>query len=182
MDNIERIKMEISEGNRNSYSELFKWAYPKLITFAKSYTIAEEQCEEIASDVLIYIWFNRDKIVDIKYFKAYLYKSARNAVLNYKNRNKVKIISGDDYESISPIVLNFTPETAYLNSELRLLLTKAIATLPPKCKECFMLVKEEGLSYKEAAEVLGVSTKTVDAQMVIAVKKLSQILYPVLNG
>ncbi|MCH5691038.1 hypothetical protein LWM68_46530 [Niabella sp. W65] len=46
--------------------------------------------------------------------------------------------------------------------------------LPPKCKIIFKLVREDGLKYKEAAEVLGVSEKTIDAQMVIAVKRIGE--------
>jgi RNA polymerase sigma-70 factor (ECF subfamily) len=54
---------------------------------------------------------------------------------------------------------------------------KAIQLLPPRCRMIFKLVKEDGLTYKEAAEVMHVTLGTIDNQLVLALKKLSAMLY-----
>ena len=64
------------------------------------------------------------------------------------------------------------------NSELGKIIYSAVENLPEKCKEIFQLVKYESLSYKETAEVLGISPKTVENQMGIALKKLREELIP----
>lgn len=58
----------------------------------------------------------------------------------------------------------------------------AVEALPPRCKMIFKLVREDNLRYKEVSEILHISEKTVDAQMVIAIKKLSQVLRPHFDG
>ena len=60
-----------------------------------------------------------------------------------------------------------------INSELMKKINDAINELPPRCKMVFKLVREDGLSYKEVGEILNISPKTVDAQMVIAVKQIT---------
>ncbi|MFT3749717.1 MAG: sigma-70 family RNA polymerase sigma factor [Agriterribacter sp.] len=53
---------------------------------------------------------------------------------------------------------------------------QAVENLPPKCRLIFKLVREDGLKYKEIAQVLNISVKTIDAQMAIAAKKITQSL------
>ena len=63
-----------------------------------------------------------------------------------------------------------------ITAELFRKIEKAVDELPPRCKMIFKLVRQDGLKYKEVAEILDVSTNTVDAQMVIAVKRISEKL------
>ena len=53
-------------------------------------------------------------------------------------------------------------------------INKAINDLPPKCRLIFKLVKEDGLKYKEVAELLHLNLKTVENQLGIALKKIHQ--------
>ena len=69
------------------------------------------------------------------------------------------------------------PEQAFITREMDARIRAAIDALPPRCKMVFKLVKEDGLSYKEAAEVLGLSVGTVDNQLVIAIKKIASALF-----
>ena len=69
-----------------------------------------------------------------------------------------------------------------IHSELLARINKAIEALPPRCKMVFKLVREDGLSYKEVGEILNISPKTVDAQMVIAVKQVGEKLKPDLEN
>ena len=52
-------------------------------------------------------------------------------------------------------------------------INKAINDLPPKCRLIFKLVKEDGLKYREAAEVMNISVLTVRNQLAIAIKKIA---------
>ncbi|MEI9806509.1 MAG: sigma-70 family RNA polymerase sigma factor [Bacteroidota bacterium] len=54
---------------------------------------------------------------------------------------------------------------------------QVIETLPPRCKMIFKLIREDGLKYKEVAEILNISVNTIDAQMAIAVKKICAALH-----
>jgi len=53
---------------------------------------------------------------------------------------------------------------------------KAIDALPPRCKMIFKLIREDGLKYKEVAQILNISVNTIDVQMAIAVKRICTAL------
>ena len=61
-----------------------------------------------------------------------------------------------------------------ITAEIMKKIREAVNDLPPRCKMIFKLVREDGLRYKEVADILNVSVNTVDAQMVIAVKRIGQ--------
>jgi len=174
---LESIKEKICEGKIDAYEKLFKQTYPYLRSYAYKLLKNREAAEEIASDVLINIWKRREELAAVKLFRAYLYKCTRNACYNYLRKGNN---TAEEINIISPAD-NSTPESIYLNTELKSHIQNAVLKLPPQCKACFVLVKEEGLSYREAAQILSVSVKTVDAQIVIALRKILKSLTMVLK-
>jgi RNA polymerase sigma-70 factor (ECF subfamily) len=65
------------------------------------------------------------------------------------------------------------PGVAMITREMNQKLRAAINDLPPRCKLIFTLVKEDGLSYKQTAQLLNISESTVENQISIALKKIS---------
>jgi RNA polymerase sigma factor (sigma-70 family) len=63
-----------------------------------------------------------------------------------------------------------------ITAEMMHKMQAAIDALPPRCKMIFKLIREDGLRYKEVAEILNISVNTIDAQMAIAVRKICQSL------
>jgi len=68
------------------------------------------------------------------------------------------------------------PEKELLNNELREIIELTVNNLPDRCRLIFIMVREEGKKYKDVAEILSISEKTVQAQMVIAVKKIGAVV------
>lgn len=156
-----------------SYRRLFHILFPSLKRFAFAIVKSSEQAEEIASDVLITLWRDRLKLNEIRNINVYSFVLAKNFSLNYLRKNFGYEVSLEEVD-IKLIFDNSTPEQILITEELRQNLSSAVESLPPKCKMVFQLVKEEGLSYKEVSEVLNISVKTVDAHLVIALKKISE--------
>jgi RNA polymerase sigma-70 factor (ECF subfamily) len=71
---------------------------------------------------------------------------------------------------------SMTPLEQLVFSEMNQALQVAIDALPPRCRLIFNLVREDGLAYKEVAEILGISVNTIDCQMAIALKRISASL------
>ena len=71
---------------------------------------------------------------------------------------------------------NDTPETKYLQKEMKNSIQKAVDSLAPKCKEIFCMSRYEGLTYHEIAAILGISVKTVETQISRAFKSLRKQL------
>jgi RNA polymerase sigma factor (sigma-70 family) len=66
------------------------------------------------------------------------------------------------------------PEQLLITAEMQKRIMAAIQQLPPKCQLIFKLIREDGLKYKEVAELLNLSLKTIENQMTIALKKISE--------
>lgn len=172
-DLISHIAIYNSE---SAYQKLFKLLFPVLYRFSYCLLKSREQAEEVASDVMITLWRSREKLLEIQNIRVYAFVIARNLSLNILNKNsRTQVISLDDIE-IDLVLDNLNPEQILINTELKKKLEHATQTLPGRCKLVFKLVKEDGLSYKETAEILAISTKTVDAHLVAAIRKLAVIL------
>lgn len=159
-----------------AYKDLFDLLFPSLYRFAYSLLKSKEQAEEVASDVMITLWYDRQTLINIENIKVYAIVIARNKSLNIlKKQSKNEILSLEDI-NVDLVLNSPTPEQLLINEELKGKLERAVQSLPTKCKLVFKLIKEEGLSYKEAAEILNISVKTVDAHLVTAIKKLTSSL------
>lgn len=174
-DYIEPLLYNIAvNGDEKSYKHLFEIFFPSLKRFAYCFLKSREQAEEVASDVMINIWQNRSKLPEIENIKVYLFVIAKNKCLNIlKSKNNKKPISIEDI-NINISFREIDPEQLCINSEIHRKVEKAINSLPQRCKLIFKLVKEERMSYKEVASLLNISSKTVDAQLVSALKKITE--------
>ncbi len=148
----------------------------ELLWFAFGFLKNKEISEEIVSDVYVKIWNNRAQIENIINLKSYLFISVRNGCLSHLRNNKNgSIISIDSVVEFNLIRVE-SPEDSYIKKETIEQIYSAIETLPAKCKLVFTLAKINGLKYSEIAEVLGITEKTVNNHLVLAVKKITELL------
>jgi RNA polymerase sigma-70 factor (family 1) len=159
--------------SEHAYVQLFNVLFPVLKRFSFTLLKCHESAEEVASDTLYKLWEKRAQLIDVKNIKIYALVLARNQSLNIlKQQSKKEVLSLDDID-IEVIFDSPSPEQILIYEELQNKLKISIDTLPNKCKMVFKLIKEEGLSYKETAELLNISVKTVDAHLVSAIKKIT---------
>ena len=168
------LKEKIAASDQNSFRQLFHLYAKKLTQFAFAIVKSNEAAREIVDEVFIKIWKNRSSITTIQNLTVYLYTAIKNTSLNYLSaRAKQNMVESFDFFSIQ-LSDNNSPEKSLISSELLKKINAAIDQLPPRCKMVFKLVREDGLSYKEVGAILKISPKTVDAQMMIAVKQISE--------
>ncbi|EAY24329.1 RNA polymerase sigma-70 factor [Microscilla marina] len=171
-----QIVEKISAHNQSVFEYVFKRYYQELCNFAFMYLKVEQSSEEVVQETFINIWEKRQKLKIQSSIKAYLYTSVKNRSINYL-KSKATQVSQKSHSTSSEehpihIAENATVEEAMHNAELQHVLSQAIAALPKRCSEIFTLTRIEGLSYQQVADQLGISKKTVEAQMGIAFKKL----------
>lgn len=148
----------------------------ELLLFAMGFIRNKEVAEEIVSDVFVKIWNNRGELETIRNLKSYLFISVKNGCLTHlRKTKKEKIISIDEFSDFHFMPVE-GPENEYIDNEIRDEIYLSIEQLPPKCKLAFTLAKINGLKYKEIAEVMGVTEKTVNNHLVTAVKKITETL------
>jgi RNA polymerase sigma-70 factor (ECF subfamily) len=156
-----------------AYKELFILYHQKLVTFSLSIIQSRELAEEVVSDVFLKIWLNRNTLSRIENFHLYIYVITKNTSLNYLLKYKREKNFSLDNVTVELKSIQWDPEQMLITAEMYRRILKAIHELPPKCRLIFKLVKEDGLKYKEVAELLSLSVKTVESQMAIALKKLA---------
>jgi RNA polymerase sigma-70 factor (ECF subfamily) len=155
-----------------AYKQLFLLFYPSLVPFAVSIIKSRELAEEIVSDVFIKIWQKRQQLDKVDNLKFYLFTAVKNRCIDELNDSQNKNTVNIHNEPIEFRSLYHDPEQRMISAETVGKIRMAIQQLPPKCQLIFKLVKEEGLKYKEVAELLQLSVKTVENQMSIAFKKI----------
>jgi len=171
-----RISERIANDDQHAYRQLFIQFYNKLARFVMGFTKNKELTEEIVSDVFINVWRRRKNIEEIKNLKLYLYVSAKNITFNYLKKLHRENLTDLDSVEIEPEDPFADPGAALITREMNLKLKTAINALPPRCKLIYTLIKEDGLTYKQTAQLLGISESTVDNQLSIALKKISSAI------
>lgn len=172
----EAINLLAIDNSEASYKMLFNSLFYPLKKFSFCLLKSHELAEEVASDVLFILWQRRVDLLLVKNVYAYSFIIARNLSLNILKKNlQTDTISIDDI-SIDIFLDDETPEQILISTELRSKIEQAVNQLPPKGKLVFKLIKEDGLSYKDVAEILSISVKTVDAHLVSAIKKIAVVL------
>jgi len=165
-----------SNSDIKAFEQLFHVMNTRLIKFSVFYIRQKEAAEEIVADVFAMCWENRQKLLAIANPETYLFVAVKNQSFNYlkkySNIHLVQIEESDEVEFIN----TFNPEKELERKELNFLLDKAIASLPQQACIVFKLIKEDGMKYKEVAEILNISPRTVQTQLFRAIKKLSVIL------
>lgn len=169
------LQEKIATSDQSAFRQLFTIYSKKLIQFAASIVKSSDAAREIVDEVFIKIWRNRTTAASIQNLRVYLYTATKNTALNYlATRARENIAEPFDFFAVQLSDEGPSPEKQLINTELLRKIQGAIEELPPRCKMVFKLVREDGLSYKEVGQVLNISPKTVDAQMVIAVRQISE--------
>jgi len=176
MINGNPFKLSIAQGNQQKFRQLMELTSDELLVFASGFVKNKEIAEEIVSDVYVKIWKNRTNIVNILNLKSYLFICVRNGCLSY-----LRTVKGDKTVSLETIVdFHISPMVDSDHSEIEQetldLIYTAIEQLPPKCKMAFTLAKIHGMKYREIAETMDVSEKTVNNHLVNAVQKIMESL------
>ena len=158
---------------RTSFRQLYELHFEALCRFLSCYTHDCMIIEEIVQDVFVKLWEDRD-VLQIESVKSYLYTSARNRMLNHirdQKRNNILFEQWVQHE-----IENRRGKECFDMEEFSQRVQGAIDTLPEKCRQIFELSKTENLTYKQIAERLGISIKTVETQMGIALRKIREYL------
>ena len=170
------INEMVESNSESAYKNLFKILFNPIKNFSFGIVKSWELAEEVASDILFMLWQNREKLLEVKNLKYYAFIAARNRSLNILKKDLGKEIVYLDQIDVDIHIDYSNPELILLQGELKQQLEEAIETLPKQCKLVFKLIKEDGFSYKEVAEILDISPKTVDAHLVNAIRKLAVVL------
>jgi RNA polymerase sigma-70 factor (family 1) len=175
---LRELQIRIARGDETAFTQLYLHFGKKLILFGVSLVRSREIAEELVEDVFVKLWASRQNITAIENIRVYLYVAVKNKALNKLSQKATELIAAPfDYLDTTLDEFAASPYDLMITSEMMERMHQVIETLPPRCKMIFKLIREDGLKYKEVAEILNISINTIDAQMAIAVRKICQALH-----
>jgi RNA polymerase sigma-70 factor (family 1) len=173
------IQQRAAAGDEEAFKQIYYLFYRKLYLFSLALVKTREAAEEIAEDVFIKIWQQKDQISAIRNLRVYLYVATKNTSLNYLSKKaKDNLTQPFDNINIDLLKSTATPEELMITAEMYRKIQQQVEALPLRCKMIFKLIREDGLKYKEVSDILNISVNTIDVQMAIAVKKIAVALKP----
>ena len=171
---------KIKNGDLKVFENFYKSNYAELVRYSNKFVRDKAIAEEIAQEVFLYIWEKKKDINLKSSLMSYIFSAAKNRSINYIKFELPKIQSQNDISDIEIGVYDDEKDLK-THQQIERKVKQAINQLPRKCKEIFVLSRNAGLTYDEIAYDLGISKKTVENQMRIALQKLRVSLKPVLQ-
>jgi RNA polymerase sigma-70 factor (ECF subfamily) len=169
---LERLR----QGDSAAFDEIFRTWYGPLVGTAERMLRDRAVAEELVQDVMLELWRRRETLAADGSAQAYLFQATRNRVLNHLRHLKIEQRSEPDVRGESSSTPPAGPRRqALLRRPQR---RRAVQSLPDRCREVFELSRVHGLKYAEIARQLGISVKTVEAQMGKALRTLRERLAP----
>ena len=162
--------------NYNSFQELYT-KYSKLLYFYSLKFVDEESAKDIVQDIFIQLWVKRDEIKFNSSVKSYLFAMARNNCLALLEKKLVR----KRYKEEKALKLQIEEVKFYqlrgglkslIEDEYEKVFVKAMAKIPKRSSEVFLLCRNQNMKYKEVANKLNISIKTVEKHMTMAMKIL----------
>lgn len=162
----------LKKGDAKAYTYLIDCYHHKLCVYAYTLTHNHDDAEDVVQNVFIRTWKKRDRLKSEFSIQSFLYKSVYNEFIDqYRKKKNVLPLEKKYIDALSSTIENEDKDA--LNRVIKLVKLE-IENLPPKCKQTFLLSKQEGLSNIEIAEYLNVSIKSVEAHITKAFSILRQ--------
>ena len=169
LNNLKKVAL----GDHEVFRSIFMKYYPKAKYFIAHIVKSEEIAEDLSQDIFLRVWTSREHLPNLRSFNAYIYKMAKNAALNYLEHKYVEDSYTSNYNQQSE---STTPEEELNAKELELLVQIAIDRMPEQRRKIYIMSRVENIKNGKIAEILGLSEKTINNQLSLALKEIRDIL------
>lgn len=157
--------------DRHTFEAIFKEYHAQCVAFAVHYTGDVHEGEEVVQQVFLKLWEKRENVDITGMVKSYLFAAIRNTAIS--NWRKVTVRNEKEQASGYELVPSVTVSQAW---ELEKMYQQALEKLPERCREVFVLSRQQQLKYAEIAVLMNISVKTVENQMGKALKHMHKEL------
>lgn len=159
-----RLFNQIKKGNELAFNTLFEKYYADLCEFSMMIVGNHQIAEEIVADVFANIWIKRGKHSVDYNLKGYLLRSTKNLTISYMRKKKIQILSIDEMEQHQP-KSELTPDIGIKKAESKISMENILLNIPAKSRLVFKMHRFENLKYREIADILEISIKSVEKHM-----------------
>lgn len=162
------LLLAIKRGDHQAFKKFFEKHHSYLYNFLLKKGISEQQAEDLVQQAFVMIWEKRSQIDEKKSLKAFLFRIAYTRMLNvFRDTSKF-----DENADLAQEEGESSTDKDIQNQELSTAIEQSISSMPEKRQNVFRLCFIQEFTYKEAAQVLEVSVKTIENHMGLALKDL----------
>lgn len=165
---------EVKNGSQKAFRRLFELYWESMFIVAKTIVMDENIAKDIVQDIWLNLWQKRTTF-NIKNFESYIFKSVNYGCFKYLRDRKFNAAQTHLIETLQ-IKVNSEVENQHSLDETQLVIETSLLALPPRCQEIFRLSREEAASNDEIATQLGISKRSVENQISIAIRAIRQNL------
>lgn len=163
----------IRDGDERAFVAIYDRYWSEMYACAYHLFPHRETCEDLIHDVFLYLWTTRHQL-NIRSIRDYLYIAIKNKALNKIRGHKPELTLADEDTQLFKAAEE--ADEKLMTKELNLLFDKGLHSLPDKCRQIMTMSRKEHLSNKEIAARLNLSTKTVENQINIGLKKMRVLM------
>lgn len=169
--NNHELLIYVHKGDEQAFKYLYELFRPKIYSIAIQYLKSEELAKEVVQDVFLKIWLDRAELISITSLEAWLYKVAKNNILNRLKRIGIEM-KAKDYFSSHTALISYEMEYQLESKEYTSILQEVINALPEQQRKVFELARIQKLSYEKIGEQMNLSPLTVKTHMARALKAI----------
>ncbi|MDR1743618.1 MAG: RNA polymerase sigma-70 factor [Dysgonamonadaceae bacterium] len=166
-----------SELLSQEFESFFQLNFPKAKAFALKILKSEEDAEDIAQDVFVKLWEHPEIWHEKEHIDGYVFMMIKNHILNFLKRKKYRQNYQETLPSPETLKTDFDIHEQMYAKELALLAKVVINQMPERRKECYLLSHIQEKSNAEIASMLGLSVRTVERHLYLALSELKKIIY-----
>lgn len=164
----------ISQGNEKAYELIFLYYQPKLVYFLNGFIKNEELARDMAQDIFLSVWNNREKLPQVSSFKAYIFRIGKNTICNHYDHTLVE--EKFEIHQLSRPMQFESVEEGFYAKELQTIIEIAVSKMPPQRQLVFRLSRIDGLLNSEIAEKLHIDKRTVQNHLSSALSYLRKVI------
>lgn len=175
-----RLIALLRSGDADAFERVYRAYVVALCRLADSYVRSRDAAEDIVQDLFTWLWANRHGFHPEHGLRAYLFGAVRNRALNAL-RDEATASHVTLVQSSSATSVSAAADAELMASDLETAIQAAVEGMPSRCRQVFVLLRTQALTYAEVAIILGISPKTVEVHMGRALAILRARLGPWLS-
>lgn len=169
---MDQLALRIKLRDDQAFELLFRKYFARLCAFSNKFLNDPEEAREVVQEAFIKIWETHEDIDPEESLKSYIFKITRNLSINKLRKRKIVSRYTEIYKIVYIDKYELSGLDSLLGKELEENVAHSVNNMPAQCRKVFELNRIEGLKYREIAELLNISVKTVEAQMSKALRSL----------
>ncbi|WP_455585256.1 RNA polymerase sigma-70 factor [Bacteroides sp.] len=176
MDNVTTTTIEaLQNSDHKAFEKVFLTYFDKVKYLLTGLLRSGSDAEELAQDIFVKLWINRQSIDPNKTFSTYLYTIARNTAINYLKHKLVEENFKNSFNDLDVEEADSSDEILFAK-EISLLVEMTVCRMPVQRRKIYQMSREKGISTNEIAEELGISKKTVENQISLALQEIKRVI------